>query len=93
MNHLDGENLWESMEIFGCRSACPPRLEGFESQDHLAKLIREAGDALGSCRKDLVSLDPADYTAASVGKILDRVTWLPNFALIYPDFQRYELLN
>lgn len=50
------------------------RLEAFESQDQLAKLVREAGDALGNCRKELVGLDPSSHTAMAVKPILDKVT-------------------
>lgn len=50
------------------------RLEAFESQDHLAKLIRDAGKGLGNCRKDLLSLDPSTYTLQSIGPVLDKAT-------------------
>ena len=48
------------------------RLEGFESQEHLAKLIRDAGDGLGVCRKDLLSIDPSMYTFDVLGQILEK---------------------
>ena len=49
------------------------RLEAFESQDHLAKLIRDAGEGLGACRKDLLSLDPSAYTLQSISPVLEKV--------------------
>ena len=52
----------------------PSRLEGFESQDHLASLIKEAGAALGQHRKELINLDPSHYTMEVVGAILAKAT-------------------
>ena len=52
----------------------PSRLEGFGSQDHLASLIKEAGAALGQHRKELINLDPSQYTMEVVGAILAKAT-------------------
>lgn len=51
-------------------------MEGFESQDHLAGLIRDAGGSLGAIRKELLPIHPDQLSMQTIGPILQKATWL-----------------